>query len=68
MTAPFFATCGRGIEPILADLEGQTTALGAPVDPSTVKLVGTVGQPASYLGKASASAEAARSTICSMLP
>jgi Domain of unknown function (DUF2760) len=38
------------IEPILADLEGQTTALGAPVDPSTVKLVGNVGQQASYRG------------------
>ena len=38
------------IEPILADLEGQTTTLGAPVDPSTVKLVGNVGQQASYLG------------------
>ena len=38
------------VEPILADLEGQTTALGAPVDPSTVKLVGNVGQQASYLG------------------
>ena len=38
------------IEPILADLEGQTTALGAPVDPFTVKLVGNVGQQASYLG------------------
>jgi hypothetical protein len=38
------------VEPILADLEGQTTALGAPVDPFTVKLVGNVGQQASYLG------------------
>jgi len=38
------------IEPILADAEGQSTTLGAPVDPSTVKLVGNVGQQASYLG------------------
>ena len=38
------------IEPILADAEGQTTTLGAPVDPFTVKLVGNVGQQATYLG------------------
>jgi hypothetical protein len=38
------------IEPFLADLEGQTIALGAPVDPFTVKLVGNAGEQASYRG------------------
>jgi hypothetical protein len=38
------------VEPILADAEGQTTTLSAPVDPFTVKLVGNVGQQATYLG------------------
>src|SRR5260221_71878 len=43
------ANCRRAIdrylplEPILADEEGMITVLGAPVDPSTVKLVGNVG-------------------------
>jgi len=50
------ANCRRAIdrylplEPILADAEGQATTLGAPVDPSTVKLVGNVGNQASYRG------------------
>jgi len=50
------ANCRRAIdrylplEPILADPEGQTTALGAPVDPSTVKLVGNVRSQSSYRG------------------
>jgi hypothetical protein len=38
------------LEPILADSEGQTTTLGAPVDPSAIKLVGNVGARASYHG------------------
>ncbi len=50
------ASCRRVIdrylplEPILADEEGRTTTLSAPVDPSTVKLVGNVGNQASYRG------------------
>ena len=50
------ANCRRAIdrylplEPILADEEGRTTALSAPVDPSTVKLVGNVRSQASYRG------------------
>jgi len=50
------ANCRRAIdrylplEPILPDEEGQTTALGAPVDPSTVKLVGNVRSQPSYRG------------------
>ena len=50
------ANCRRAIErylpvePILADEEGQTTALGAPVDPSTVKLIGNVRNQPSYRG------------------
>jgi hypothetical protein len=38
------------VEPILADEEGRPTTLGAPVDPSTVKLVGNVGTRTSYRG------------------
>jgi len=38
------------LEPILADEEGMITALRAPVDPSTVKLVGNVGSQVSYRG------------------
>ena len=50
------ANCRRAIdrylplEPILADDEGMTTALSAPVDPSMVKLVGNVRNQASYRG------------------
>jgi hypothetical protein len=50
------ASCRRAIdrylplEPILADEEGRTTTLSAPVDPSTVKLVGNVGSQGSYRG------------------
>lgn len=50
------ASCRRVIErylplePILPDEDGQTTTLGAPVDPSTVKLVGNVGNQPSYRG------------------
>lgn len=38
------------IEPILPDEEGGLIAVGAPVDPSTITLVGNVGQQASYRG------------------
>jgi hypothetical protein len=50
------ANCRRAIdrylplEPILADAEGQTTALGAPVDPSAVKLIGNVRTQPNYRG------------------
>src|SRR5262245_27272071 len=50
------ASCRRAIdrylplEPILPDEEGQTTTLGAPVDPSAVKLIGNVGTQTSYRG------------------
>jgi hypothetical protein len=50
------ANCRRAIErylplePILADEEGQATTLGAPVDPSTIKLIGNVGTQPSYRG------------------
>jgi hypothetical protein len=50
------ASCRRvlerylAIEPILADEEGQITAVRAPVDPATVKLVGAVGTQAIYRG------------------
>ena len=50
------ASCRRvidrylAVEHILPDDEGQTTTLGAPVDPSTVKLVGNVGNQSSYRG------------------
>jgi hypothetical protein len=50
------ANCRRAIdrylplEPILTDPEGTTTALSAPVDPSTVKLLGNVRSQASYRG------------------
>jgi hypothetical protein len=50
------ANCRRAIErylplePILPDEEGQTTTLGAPVDASTVKLIGNVGTQPSYRG------------------
>jgi len=50
------ANCRRTIdrylplEPILADEEGQTTTIGAPVDPSAVKLVGNVGNQPSFRG------------------
>jgi hypothetical protein len=50
------ASCRRAIdrylplEPILADEEGTATALGGPVDPSMVKLVGNVRSQPSYRG------------------
>lgn len=38
------------VEPILADEEGRPTTVSAPVDPSTVTLIGNVGQQASHRG------------------
>jgi hypothetical protein len=39
-----------GIEPILADEEGQGTVVSAPVDPAAIKLVGAVGTKPTYRG------------------
>jgi hypothetical protein len=50
------ANCRRAVdrylplEPILADAEGQATTIGAPVDPSAIKLIGNVGAQSSYRG------------------
>lgn len=38
------------VEPVLADDEGRATVVSAPVDPVTVRLVGNVGQQATYRG------------------
>ena len=38
------------VEPVLADEEGGPTLVAAPVDPASVRLVGNVGQQASYRG------------------
>jgi Domain of unknown function (DUF2760) len=38
------------VEAVLADEEGQATVVSAPVDPATVRLVGNVGQQATYRG------------------
>ncbi len=38
------------VEPILPDEEGRPTVVSAPVDPSTVTLIGNVRQQASYRG------------------
>lgn len=38
------------VEPILPDEEGRPTVVSAPVDPTTVTLIGHVGQQASYRG------------------
>jgi len=38
------------LEPVLADEEGQTTTLSAPIDPALVKVVGQVSAQAAYRG------------------